>query len=134
MMIACASNLEALERLTGPGAGSEDWHDFWKSVPGVPEPQLPIRDIDEAQRMWLAVFDAVPRHDYDKLREQLTAVEKECEKLRNTLNQVTEAMTSLRNLPETMAPWLELAQVTMKNHMQWLTELGKTWQAGKNGR
>jgi len=134
LLIACASNLEVLKRLTGPGVGVEHWYDLWKSVPGVPKPPLPIKDIDEVQRMWLAVFDAVPRRDYDNLKERLTAVEEESEKLRSTLNQVTGAMTRLKNLPETMAPWLELGQMTMKNHMQWLTELGKNWQAGEDSR
>lgn len=132
LLIACASNLEVLQRVTKPGAEIEHWHDLWKSVPGLREPSFPIKDIEEAQRMWLAVFDAVPRRDYDNLKERLSAVEEECEKLRSTLNQVTEAMTSLRNLPEAIAPWLELAQMTMESHMQWLAELGKRWQAGEN--
>ena len=132
LLIACASNLEALKKLTGSGVGVEPWYDLWKSVPGVPEPPFPIKDIDEIQRIWLAVFDAVPRRDYDNLKERLTAVEEECAKLRSTLNQVTAAMTGLRNLPEAMIPWLELAQMTMKSHMKWLSELGKSWQAGEN--
>lgn len=136
LLVACASNLEVLKRLTGSGVKVEPWYELWKSVPGVPKPPFPIKDkdIDEIQRIWLAVFDAVPRRDYDNLKERLTAVEEECEKLRSTLNQVTAAMTGLRNLPEAMIPWLELAQMTMKSHMKWLSELGKSWQAGENNR
>ena len=115
LLIACASNLEVLKKLTDFGAEAQHWHELWKSVPGVPKPPLPFKDIDEGQRIWLAVFDAVPRRDYDNLKERLAAVEEECEKLRSTLNQVTAAMTGLRNLPEAMAPWLELAQITMKS-------------------
>jgi hypothetical protein len=134
LLIAGASNLEVLKRLTGSGAEAEHWYDLWKSVPGVPKPPLPIKDIDEAQRIWLALFDAVPRRDYDNLKERLAAVEEECAKLRSTLNQVTAAMTGLGDLPEAMAPWLEVAQMTMKSHMKWLSELGKNWQAGETNR
>ena len=134
LLIAGASNLEVLKKLTGSGAEAEHWYDLWKSIPGVPKPPLPIKDIDEAQRIWLAVFDAVPRRDYDNLKERLTAVEEECEKLRSTLDQVTAAMTGFTNLPDAMTPWLELAQTTMKSHMRWLSELGSSWQAGKINR
>ncbi len=134
MLIGCAANLEVLKRLTGTGVGTEQWYDLWKSVPGVPEPPLPIEDVDEAQRMWLAIFGAVPRRDYDNLKGRLAVVEEECEKLRSALNQVTQAMTGLKNLPETMAPWLQLAQMTINNHMDWLSELGKSWQADKDSR
>lgn len=131
-MIACASNLEMLNKLTGSGAQTQHWDKLWESVPGVPKPPLPINDIDEVQRIWLAAFDAVPRRDYDALKEQLVATEQECEKLRNTLNQVTAAMTDLRNLPETMAPWLALAQTTMESHVKWLSDLRKNWQTGED--
>ncbi len=133
-MIACASNLEMLNKLTGSGVQAQNWQELWESIPGVPKPPLPINDIDEVQRMWLAAFDAVPRRDYDTLKAQLVATEQECEKLKNTLTQVTAAMTDLRNLPETMAPWIELAQTTMNSHVKWLSELSKKWQADEDKR
>lgn len=134
LMIACASNLEMLNKLTEPGAQTQHWDKLWESVPGVPKPPIPVKDIDEVQRIWLAAFDAVPRRDYDNLKEQLAAMEEECRKLKNTLTQVTTAMTDLRNLPETMVPWIELAQMTMKSHTKWLSELGQSWQTGKDSR
>ena len=133
-MIAYASNLEMLNKLTGSGVQTQNWLELWESIPGVPKPPLPINDIDEVQRMWLAAFGAVPRSDYDALKAQLVATEQECEKLKNTLTQVTAAMTDLRNLPETMAPWIELAQTTMNSHVKWLSDLSKNWQAGEDKR
>lgn len=133
-MIAYASNLEMLNKLTGSGVQTHNWLELWESIPGVPKPPLPINDIDEIQRMWLAAFGAVPRRDYDALKAQLVATEQECEKLKNTLTQVTAAMTDLRNLPETMAPWIELAQTTMNSHVKWLSDLSKNWQAGEDKR
>ena len=133
-MIAYASNLEMLNKVTGSGVQTQNWLELWESIPGVPKPPLPINDIGEVQRMWLAAFGAVPRRDYDALKAQLVATEQECEKLKNTLTQVTEAMTDLRNLPETMAPWIELAQTTMNSHVKWLSDLSKNWQAGEDKR
>jgi hypothetical protein len=132
LILACSSNIELWNKIINFGTNIEDWYEALKSVPGVSPQPFMVTEINEMHRQWLAVFNAVPRGDYNNLKKRLVAVEEESERLRNTLNQITGAMTSLRNLPEAMAPWLELAQMTMKSHMEWMSELGKSWQVNDN--
>lgn len=131
-MIALASNLELLRKHVESGTQAEGWYRLWEVVPGAPEPPFPIEDLHDFHRRWLALFDGVPRRDYDTVKERLATVESESENLRNALHELTKAMTGLKDLPEALSPWLELAEVTMRSHMKWLGELSKSWEAAED--
>jgi len=127
LMVACSSKIELWENIVRPGNDVQNWSETLKSFPGLTTPPLPVNDAKEIHRQWLALFNAVPKYDYDILKERLATVEEECGKLRHTLNEVTKAMSNLKNLPETMVPWLEITQDAVKSHMEWLSEIGKSW-------
>jgi hypothetical protein len=129
LMLACSSNIELWKKVISSGTDVQDWYDILEVTPGVPQPPFAVEEINEIHRQWLALFGAVPRRDYNALKERLVAVEEECGKLRYTLNEVMTAMSDLKQLPETMTPWLEFAKTAMKSHMDWLNQLGQKWRA-----
>ena len=128
-MLFCSSNIELWNSMMNREKGQQQWDEILNSYPRLTPPLVSLQNIQEVHRQWLTLFEAVPKRDYDVLKERLETVEEECEKLRNTLQELTTAMVDLEHLPQKMAPWLELAQNAMQSHMEWLGELGKNWQS-----
>ena len=128
-MIVCSSNIELWRELIGSENNVHNWDEIMDEFLKIHPAPVPFSSVQEIHRQWLALYDAVPKSDYDALHGRLETVEEECEKLRNTLHELTAAMVNLENLPKKMTPWLELAQNAMQSHMEWLGELGKNWQS-----
>jgi hypothetical protein len=129
LMIIYSSNIELWKELIGSENKVRNWDEIMKEFLKIHSGPVPFSSVEEMHRQWLALNDAVPKRDYDALHMRLETVEEECEKLRDTLHELTTAMGDLENLPKKMAPWLELAQNAMQSHMEWLGELGKNWQS-----
>jgi len=103
-------------------------------MPALTPHPLSSEKMDEFYREWLAFFDAVPRKDHEELKKKVTALEKECEQLRGTLENIVQGMAGLKAFPETMNPWLELARKAMASHMEWLSEFGKIKDTPEEGK
>jgi chaperonin cofactor prefoldin len=129
IMLIGSSNVELWKSMMNREQGLQNWEEILKVFPGLTPPPVLFENVQEMHRQWLALFNAVPKSDYDALQDRLETIEAECETLKNTLQEITTAMVDFENLPKKMAPWLELGQDVMKRHIDWLGELGKNWQS-----
>ncbi|HPC74688.1 MAG TPA: hypothetical protein P5551_09400 [Syntrophales bacterium] len=125
-LVHYSNNIQAMEKVMAfAGADKTFVSKMSELVPTLTPMPLSSEKMDDFYREWLAFFDAVPRKDHEALKGKVTALEKECDQLRGTLENLVQGMTGLKHFPETMNPWLELARKTMAAHMEWLSEFGK---------
>ena len=125
-LIHYSQNVQAMEKMMSvTGADKTFLSKMSELMPALTPHPLSSEKMDEFYREWLAFFDAVPRKDHEELKKKVMALEKECEQLRGTLENLVQGMTGLKYFPEAMNPWLELARKAMAAHMEWLKEFGK---------
>lgn len=126
-LVHYSHNMQSLERMMAlTGADRTFVAKMSELVPTLTPMPLSSEKMDEFYREWLAFFDAVPRKDHEELKMKVTALERECEQLRGTLENLVQGMAGLKMFPEAMNPWLELARKAMAAHMEWLEGFGKT--------
>lgn len=126
-LIHYSSNIQAMEKVMAfSGADKTFISKMSELVPTLTPMPLSSEKMDEFYREWLAFFDAVPRKDHEALKGKVTALEKECEQLRGTLDNLVQGLAGLKYFPEAMNPWLELARKAMAAHMEWLEDFRKT--------
>jgi len=125
-LIQYSQNVQAMEKMMSfTGADKTFLSKMSELMPSLSPHPLSSEKMDEFYREWLAFFDAVPRKDHEELKKKVMALEKECEQLRGTLENLVQGIAGLKAFPEAMNPWLELARKAMSAHMEWLSEFGK---------
>ncbi len=125
-LIQYSQNVQAMEKMMSfTGADKTFLSKMTELMPSLTPHPLTSEKMDEFYREWLAFFDAVPRKDHEALKQKVTALEKECEQLRSSLDNLVQGVAGLKAFPEAMNPWLEMARKTVAAHMEWLTEFGK---------
>ena len=127
-MTLFASNLEALEKMMKMAGQGTDWAGMWKNVPGMPKAPFPPETMENFHREWLGLFGAVPAKDYEDLKKKAAALEAQCEELKKALEEVARGMAGMKEMPEVIKPWLELADQAAKTHVEWFSEFRKTWE------
>ena len=134
-LIHHSQNVQTMEKMMAfTGADKTFISKMSELMPALTPQPLSSDKMDEFYREWLAFFDAVPRKDHEELKKKVTALEKECEQLRGTLENIVQGMAGLKAFPETMNPWLELARKAMASHMEWLSEFGKIKDTPEEGK
>lgn len=133
-LIHYSQNVQTMEKMMAfTGADKTFVSKMSELMPALTPHPLSSEKMDEFYREWLAFFDAVPRKDHEALKSKVTALEKECEQLRRSLENVVQGVAGLKVFPEAMNPWLELARKTVAAHMEWLTEFGKLKDTPEKG-
>jgi hypothetical protein len=126
-LIHYSNNIQAMEKVMAfSGADKTFISKMSELVPTLTPMPLSSEKMDEFYREWLVFFDAVPRKDHEALKGKVMALEKECEQLRGTLDNLVQGLAGLKYFPEAMNPWLELARKAMAAHMEWLEDFRKT--------
>lgn len=123
-----ASNLEFLQKtMPKTGAETSEWFKAWESLPGLSKPPFSTETMEKSYREWLSFLGAVPRSDYEALKNRTDALETECEKLKQTIETLVENASNYPGVSGMVSPWLELARKTMDAHMEWLKQFQKGW-------
>jgi len=131
-LIHYSQNVQTMEKMTAfTGADKTFVSKMSELMPTLTPHPLSSEKMDEFYREWLVFFDAVPKKDHEELKKKVMALEKECEQLRGTLENLVQGMAGLKVFPEAMNPWLELARKAMAAHMEWLAEFGKIKDASE---
>jgi hypothetical protein len=126
-LIHYSSNIETMKKaMAFAGADKTFISKMSELVPTLTPMPLASEKMDEFYREWLAFFDAVPRKDHEALESKVMALEKECDQLRKTLENLVQMTSGFKLMPEAMNPWLELARKAVAAHMEWLEEFKKT--------
>jgi len=125
-LVHYSNNIQAMEKVMAfAGTDKTFVSKMSELVPTLTPMPLSSEKMDDFYREWLAFFDAVPRKDHEELKKKVTALEKECEQLRGTLENLVQGIAGLKAFPEAMNPWLELARKAVTAHMEWLSEFSK---------
>jgi hypothetical protein len=130
-MDLAARNLNSLEKAPAWSAGwPEDagtaWLAMWQSIPGAPKAPYSPEAMERFYREWLSFFGAVPRKDYEDLKQKFEALLAQREGMGKAMEAISQSLSGFKEVPEAMKPWLEFVDKAAKAQMEWLSDLGKS--------
>ena len=78
--------------------------------------------MDECYREWLSFLGAIPRSDLEALQRKLTALEEECDQLKQSLDMLVKGLSGTQEIPAAIKQWVELAKTITALHREWLKD------------
>ena len=124
-----ASNLECLEKLT-PWGGVEKsaWSRLGENMPALSPPPFSPDEMDAFYREWLSFLGAVPKSDVQVLQKKVTALEEECDQLRQSIDMLVQGLSGVRKIPAAMNQWVDLTKTITSVHREWLEDFRRHWE------
>ena len=123
-----ASNLEALEKMaTMIGVDKSAWAKFGEYLPTISPPPYSSDKMDECYREWLSFLGAIPRSDLNALQKKVTALEEECDQLKQSLDMLVEGLSVAQQIPAAMNQCVDLGKTITAVHLEWLKDFRSHW-------
>ncbi|HVO67953.1 MAG TPA: hypothetical protein VMT12_15860 [Syntrophales bacterium] len=124
-----ASNLESLEKLTSWGGVEKSaWSRLGENMPSLSPPPFSSGEMDAFYREWLSFMGAVPKSDLVALQKKVSALEDECDQLRQSVDVLVQGLSGVRQMPEAMNQWVDLAKTITSAHREWFKDFRRRWE------